>query len=313
MPSPAVEIRDGAGSFTSATNGKNVTPGNTVTIRLVSSAGVGPWLCEVISTDDLSDKDTINAGIVIDSNAYTATFTAPASGRALRFRSMVNSGLGSGGTKDKTLSTTFGIYTLTSGGERVLAVDETFESDSVFGWTARVNATIRNGSTTGLVSTTDGGTGQDLSAATGLLQVVAGVVTASDALTRATTSTSANSKAVSTDANPPATTTTSGAVTATLDSFTLASNTQVTVSWMVGAVKSDLSQGASYTVTASFRNNAGTVSQIGSTSVAVIGEDDSAWNATADNSTTTIRLRVTGNTGDDITWGSVMTKLALIP
>lgn len=131
-------------------------------------------------------------------------------------------------------------------------------------------------------------------------------------LSGASTSTSNDAKGTATDVNPVHVQTTDATVT-TLDSFTLASNTAVVVSWLICAVKSDLSQAASYSVTACFKNNAGTVAQVGTTTTTVIGESDAAWDATADNSTTTIRLRITGKASTTIQWTSICTRLTVIP
>jgi hypothetical protein len=120
-----------------------------------------------------------------------------------------------------------------------------------------------------------------------------------------------NAKGTVNDANPVNVQTTDATVT-TLDSFTLASGTAVTVSWLVAAIRSDSTQGAGYSVMASFRNNGGAVAQIGATQVQSL-EDNSAWAATADNSGTTIRLRVTGAAGVTIQWTAVLTRLSVIP
>lgn len=155
MPSPACEVKDGSGAYSATTNGVNVTPGNTITIHLVSSAGVNTWSISCITTDDQSDAATVTAALTIDSVAKTATFTAPVAGRAYRFQSKVNGGIGPDGTAQSSYTTTFGVYTLTSGGLRVHAVDETFESDSTFGWIGDINSVIRNPSS----SSTPTGTG----------------------------------------------------------------------------------------------------------------------------------------------------------
>jgi len=59
-------------------------------------------------------------------------------GRTYLFQSIVNNG-------GPAYTTTFGIYTLTSGGFRVGAVGERFENDPIFGWTRTVNKFIKNG------------------------------------------------------------------------------------------------------------------------------------------------------------------------
>ncbi len=131
-------------------------------------------------------------------------------------------------------------------------------------------------------------------------------------LSGASASTSNNAKGTAVDINPVNVQTTDATVT-TLDSFTIASDSAVTVSWLVTAIKSDSSEAASYSVTACFKNAAGTAAQVGTTTTTVIGESDAVWTATADNSTTTIRLRVTGKAATTVQWTSILTRLTVIP
>lgn len=105
---------------------------------------------------------------------------------------------------------------------------------------------------------------------------------------------------------------TTDATTTTIDSFTIPNNTTLIVNAIISAVKSDNSQGASYLRTASFRNNGGTVFQIGITENGASFEDDSTWDATIDNSSTTIRIRVTGKIGTTIRWACISTRLQVI-
>ncbi len=135
--SPICEVADGAGAYTATTKGKDVTPGNTVHIRLASIADVGAWTLRCFSTDELSDKDDVNNALVIDVNAKTATVPAPLAGRTWLFESVVNG-----------IATTFGIFALTAGGLRVHAAGEQYESDDVYGWVADINSLLRNPSAT---------------------------------------------------------------------------------------------------------------------------------------------------------------------
>jgi hypothetical protein len=144
MPSPLCQVKDGAGAYQPTTDGVDVTPGNTVTINLISSAGVILWEIACITTDDESDAATVDASLVINQPAKTATFTAPAAGRAYRFRSRINSGIDANGVAQPTYTTTFGVYTLTLEGRSVVALDETFERHSTKGWGASINDVIRN-------------------------------------------------------------------------------------------------------------------------------------------------------------------------
>lgn len=144
MPSPTCEVKDGGGAYTATTNGVDVTPANTVTIRLASTAGVTTWSITCIGTDETSDASTVTSGLTVDGVTKTATFTAPVAGKAYLFQSRVNGGIDQNGTSAPALTTTFIVHTLTGSGLRVGALGETTEAGS-FGWTSKVNDVIRNG------------------------------------------------------------------------------------------------------------------------------------------------------------------------
>lgn len=139
---PTCEVQDGASAFASSAGGVNVTPGNTVTIRLADQADVTSWLIECATTDDTSSASAVTASLSIDPIAKTASFTAPAAGKAYRFRSRVNGGIDVNGVAQTSYTTTFCVYTLT-GGRRVIAADETTEGDATFGWIKWINSFIR--------------------------------------------------------------------------------------------------------------------------------------------------------------------------
>lgn len=120
-----------------------------------------------------------------------------------------------------------------------------------------------------------------------------------------------DAKGVIVDVQPKNVQTTNATVT-TLDSFTIATNTTLIISAVITAVKSDNSQGASYIRTAAFRNNAGTVAQISTTQDGGTFEDDATWDATIDNLTTTIRIRVTGKAATTIRWTCVSSRVEVI-
>src|SRR5687767_11240352 len=106
-PSPLCEVKDGAGAYASAVGGVDVTPSNTITIRLISQVDVDAWSITCATTDDTSDADTVTASLTIDSTLKTATFTAPAAGKAYRFRSKVNGGVDRNGIARASYATTF--------------------------------------------------------------------------------------------------------------------------------------------------------------------------------------------------------------
>ncbi len=145
MPTPACQVKDGAGSFGPTTYGVDVTPTNTITIDLIDKA-CDSWTIECLTTDELSDASAVNTELASTINPTTrqATFTAPAAGRAYRFESVVNQGIGQDGTRQSTYRTTFAVYTLTGGGNRVIAADEETEGHPVFGYLGTLNNLIRN-------------------------------------------------------------------------------------------------------------------------------------------------------------------------
>lgn len=136
MADATCEVKDGAGAYQATTTGVDVTPGNTVTVRLVSQAGVNAWLLECASTDELGDKDAVNASLVIDSVQKTATLPAPVEGRAHRMLSSVVD------LNGRITRTSFGIYTRKNS-RRVHALDETTESGP-FGWGKDWNELVRD-------------------------------------------------------------------------------------------------------------------------------------------------------------------------
>lgn len=102
----------------------------------------------------------------------------------------------------------------------------------------------------------------------------------------------------------PATVQTTDATVTTVESVTTASDTSYTLHATVTAVKSDGSQMASYVLYASYRNDSGAVTQVGTTTVSHTAEDDATWDATLDISGTSIRVRVTGVAATTIRWQS---------
>jgi hypothetical protein len=148
---PTCEIKNGAAAYASTVGGVDITPAAEIVIRLASTVDVTAWSIQCITTDDTSDASTVTAALSIDSTLRTATFTAPAAGKAYRFQSRVNNGVDVNGVARPSYTTTFCVYTLTSGSRRVIAADETTEGNATFGWIAWINDLIRNpssGSTT---------------------------------------------------------------------------------------------------------------------------------------------------------------------
>ncbi len=140
MVSPLCEVKNGGAAYVTSVGGVDVTPAATIIIRL-ADANVDSWSIQCVTTDETNVAATIQAALTIDSLNKTATFTAPVAGAALRFRSVVNSGIGPDGVVRSAYSTTFCIYTLV-GGNRVVAADETTEGGD-FGWLTAVNSLVR--------------------------------------------------------------------------------------------------------------------------------------------------------------------------
>jgi len=119
-----------------------------------------------------------------------------------------------------------------------------------------------------------------------------------------------DSKGTARDVQPKHVITTDSTVT-TLDSFTIPNDSTMIVSSAISAITNDYTNGGAFSLTAAFRNNAGTVAQIGTTqSTSLL--DNSSWAATIDNSGTTIRIRVTGVLATTITWSAISTRLECI-
>jgi hypothetical protein len=140
--SPQCEV-NGTPTHTPTTDGVNVAPSTLVSITLVNPAGTSQWYLEVFGTDETITPPALS-GVntsthLVTSPSTTVTFLSPSTeGSAIGFRSRVE---GVGGP----VTTTFGIYTLTSFNTRVGFATETREGDASFGWAAKLNPLIRSG------------------------------------------------------------------------------------------------------------------------------------------------------------------------
>ena len=97
---------------------------------------------------------------------------------------------------------------------------------------------------------------------------------------------------------------TTDATVTTLYSFSASSNTSYQVEVEILARKTNATAGntAGYKLMAAFKDVSGTTTQIGTTTVIHSVESDATWNATIDNSGTSIRVRVTGAAANTISW-----------
>ncbi len=142
MASAACTVKDGSSAAVTTPPYALVTPGNAVTIALADATGNPTWSISCVYADDTTAPATINAGLTVNGTAKTATFTAPAAGKAMIFRSVVNGGLLNGQAYAPYVST-FKVATATAGGLIVAATNEQYEHDAVYGWTGVLNAAVR--------------------------------------------------------------------------------------------------------------------------------------------------------------------------
>lgn len=163
MPaSPLVEVRHGANPFVPLPYGTpfSATAGTPLNIRLVDTAGVTTWDLACVGSDETSTLLTVTRDAP---PAMSATVTPQSgSGRSYVFRSRVNGGRAANGQIDPDLTYTFIVHVLATNSAAVVALNETFESSALHGWTAKVNAAIRAAglaampSGTGVVVASDG-------------------------------------------------------------------------------------------------------------------------------------------------------------
>jgi len=100
---------------------------------------------------------------------------------------------------------------------------------------------------------------------------------------------------------------TTNATVTTLHTFTIPASTTYTVtSWVVarrtGGTGGTAEDGAAYTISATFKNVAGTATQIGTTTIISTAENQAAWDCVYDVTGATARVRVTGATNNNVTW-----------
>lgn len=307
------KIAGGSFSFVTAPSGTIVGTSDSQTLTNKTIAGANNTLTVRLANDVSGQLPLANGGFGADVSAQTGI--------------------------PKIAAGSFSFVTAPSGTIVGTSDAQTLTNKTIAGASNTLTVRLAN-DVTGTLPLANGGFGADVSAQAGIPIVAAGsfsfatapsgtIVGTSDSqtltnktltsptiatptLSGASAVTSNNAKGTNTDVNPVNVQTTDATVT-TLDSFTLASNTTVVVSWLVVATRSTMATAAAYSVTACFRNNGGTVAQVGTTTTTVIGEDVAGWDATADNSTTTIRLRVTGAGSTTIQWSAICTRFTVIP
>lgn len=74
-----------------------------------------------------------------------------------------------------------------------------------------------------------------------------------------------------------------------------------------GGVSGSAEDGAAYIIRGAVKNNAGTVAFLtGSPTTTTVGESQAGWDATLDISGSSVRVRVTGATSNNITWNATV-------
>lgn len=102
--------------------------------------------------------------------------------------------------------------------------------------------------------------------------------------------------------------TTDGTVT-TIQTVPTETDTIITIAAWAHGIKTDGSAGASYKMHAAFRNDGGTLTQIGVTDAEFTQEDVGGWNASIATSGTNVLVQVAGAAATNITWSSQVTTL----
>lgn len=152
------------------------------------------------------------------------------------------------------------------------------------------------------LNTTDGFVGCDTSFGTSLTNLYLGPTNV--VVKSATTSTLATTTTDAVDVMARVQTTT--ATVTDIYTWTLDNNAVTTVDVRVTACQSNSSNGDVWRGKITYKNAAGTVTLIGTSSVTKDGA--TAWAVTLDNSTTTARVRVTGAASTTIEWGASISR-----
>lgn len=305
MPSPTCQVKDGGGAYQATTTGVDVTPGNTITINLVSSAGVSTWSIECVYTDELSSAATVTAALVIDQNAKTATYTAPVAGRAYIFRSRVNNGLDTNLQPQSSYTTTFIVHTLISS-KRVLSAQETLEANATAGWLAKVNDFIRNPTTATDATTSAKGIVQltnDL-AGTAASPTVIGLTGTAGVLANDCTDVDSTANAQGDVFSRLRSVQTSSTTTTTLYAYTMADETCVTIDFVVTmARRTNVTKAGRYKGSATYRRTGGGApALVGAAEYATDQETTAGDGVAIDVSSNDIRIRVTAADADNRNW-----------
>lgn len=136
-PSPSVVVSDSGGAYQSTPNGVNVGAGDAISVQLANAAGVSTWTLACVGTDDLSTAPTIS---VFGTGNNTRGFTAGGLGTAFLFQSTVTDFQ----DPPQQYIATFEVFVLAANGNRVIATNERFEGNAVYGWITKLNGYLRS-------------------------------------------------------------------------------------------------------------------------------------------------------------------------
>lgn len=149
MPAPsAVVTVNGIPFPTSNTTGINVTAGSTITVALVSRAGVNSWDVNCTMSDGVNPNSafaTIETTKILNQTNFTCTFVMPAfftlpntlkAGAALQFVSIVNAGQFNQNTFN------FGVFIIGDSGQRLVFDGENLETNATYGVAPDINAAL---------------------------------------------------------------------------------------------------------------------------------------------------------------------------
>lgn len=120
----------------------DVSASSTVNLALASTSGVRSvtWTIFGTSGSDFPAPTITKSGAP---SGVTASFTIPAgAGQAYGIRCVVNNGRNEVGQVDNSLTSQSAVYVLYPSGRRPFFAGETTESDSVYGWTERINEVV---------------------------------------------------------------------------------------------------------------------------------------------------------------------------
>lgn len=105
--------------------------------------------------------------------------------------------------------------------------------------------------------------------------------------------------------------TTTDATATTIMTIPIPNNSVCGLDLHVIGIKNDSSEGANYVIKGTYRNNAGTVSIVGTLSSSHLEEDDTNWDVALSVSSTNVLVKVTGVAATTINWKTRLLKTVM--